>query len=204
MAQTVVNELEYMAAELNYYKDRKIFKPQELESIVKKRKEFEEILSVRPRLSVFLLYIEYEVKLQRIYNKRVKKEKHRKGYIQTRINSIYRRAQFSFPHEKELYISHLEYFISINDEIKIKELSLSLPKKLTGEPKAWILSASSLRSIGEIESSRILLQRSLRVLKNKEEIINAFIKLEEEYPEADSEKIIEILKRQTITSSAEQ
>lgn len=202
MTQTVINELEYMATELNYYKDKKILKDKEIEAVIKKRKEFELLISSKPRLSIYLLYIEHEVILERIYNRRIKKEKNRKYYIRRRIDNLYRRAQSAFPGETDLFISQLEYFISVEDRKKIRETALNLPKRIAGKPEAWIRSANALRHIGEIEGSRILLQRSLRVLKNKEEVLKAFIEMEEEHEEEDSERIIEILKNHAIKSES--
>ncbi|OAG30221.1 hypothetical protein NEIG_01241 [Nematocida sp. ERTm5] len=202
MSSSVISELEYMMPELSYYKDRKIFKKEEIEAIVKKRKKFEEILATKPRLSIFLMYIEYEAILERIYKKRSKKIHKKRNYITKRIDSLYKRAQFAFLDMEDLLISHLEYFISVQDKAKIKETAVEIPRKCTGSFKVWIKCADALRSIGEIEGSRILLQRALRVLpSHKKEIIEEYIRLEEDNEENDSPKIIEILKKQIITES---
>ncbi|EHY66211.1 U3 small nucleolar RNA-associated protein 6 [Nematocida ausubeli] len=197
MSSSVISEMEHMVPELSYYKDKNIFSPAEIEAIIKKRKNFEQILSVRPRLSIFLLYIEYEVLLERIYLKRAKDVKNKRNYITKRIDSLYCRAQFSCLGVEELFISHLEYFLSVNNKEKIKEISLSIPKKCTGSLEVWLRCAFALRAIGEVEGSRILLQRSLRVLSHeKNRIIEEYIKLEEENEESDSPRIIEVLRKE--------
>lgn len=201
MTKRVIEELEYMAQELNYYKDKKIFKPEEIQVIIKKRRDFEEILTKKPHLPIFLLYIEHEVLLERIYERRVEEEE-RKKYIRRRIENIYRRAQYNLPGEKDLYISQLEYFLSVRDKDRIRQTALEIPKKLPGEPEVWIKSANALREIGEVEGSRILLQRSIRIAQDKKRVVEGFIRMEEENEEEDSDRIIEVLNRE-IESTAE-
>lgn len=198
MTHKVVTEMEHMVPELNYYKEKKLFKEEEIQAIIRKRRNFEEALATKPLLAVFLLYIEHEVILERIYNKRAKDLVNKKNYIRARIDSLYKRAEFSCLGIEDIHTSHLEYFISINDRAKVKEVALELPKKFAGSRSAWIAAANALRIIGETEGSRILLQRSLRVLSNKDkkEVLEAYIKLEEDNPEDGSDRIIEILKKQ--------
>ncbi|KAH9386725.1 U3 small nucleolar RNA-associated protein 6 [Nematocida major] len=195
MTHAVVSEMEYMVPELSYYKSRAIFKQEEIQAIVRKRKSFEEMLATNPRFTIFLLYIEYEVMLQRIYAKRAKKVHSKRDYIKSRIDSLYKRAQFKYPDSEELRFSHLEYFIHIGDKAKIKEHALELPKKHAGSQKAWTTAANALRSVGDVENSRILMQKALRVAPCKKDMLNAYIKMEESHAQKDSEKILEILRK---------
>ncbi|KAI5181235.1 hypothetical protein NEOKW01_1454 [Nematocida sp. AWRm80] len=204
MSIALIREMEYMVDELHYYKKAGIFTEKAIQSIIKKRRVFEDMLSSQPTLNVYLLALQYEIQLERIYNRRVKQISKRKKYIMNRIDNLFRRAEFTFPADIEIMITHLGYYVSTNNAKKVIYLAAELPKKHAGHAAAWIFSAQSLRKVGEVEGSRVLLQRALRILKNKQEILDAFIGLETEYPENDSSSIIAVLQSHELETEKDQ
>ncbi|OAG30182.1 U3 small nucleolar RNA-associated protein 6 [Nematocida displodere] len=199
MSDQIRQEMEYMVAELQYYTKQKLFAPKEVTSIVKKRRDFEDIIQhTEASLFSFLKYIEYEILLERVFDKRAKKAGKRKprDYIRRRINRLFKRTEKKFPMEETLHLTHLGYFLAIADKEMACKLALNLPRKIAGSSKIWIRCAEALRECEEIEASRTLLQRALRLVTPQKEVIQAFISIEESFPDEDSEQLISLLKNQ--------
>lgn len=186
-----------MADEILYYEEKRIFSKKEIESILKKRGEYETLLNSSSSLHSFLRYIEYEVLLDRIYHKRVQ-GKEEKEYIRERIDRLFIKARRKFSSNVEIALSHIEYFLHVGERERVLELAVELPKRYAGSTKAWIYSANALRQVGETDSSRILLQRALRLVKSKEEVLHAFLELEHLYPQEQSKSIVELLEKEMV------
>ncbi|KAI5172624.1 hypothetical protein NEFER03_1680 [Nematocida sp. LUAm3] len=197
MTSHLREQLEYMADEILYYEENRIFSKKEIESIIKKRGEHESLIHSSSALHAFLKYIEYEVLLDRIYHKRVH-GKEDKEYIRERIDRLFIKARKRFSSNIEVALSHIQYFLHVSEKERVVELAVELPKRYAGCSKAWIYSANALRQVGEIDSSRTILQRALRILKNKEEVLYAFMELESLYPQDKSESIIDLLEKEMI------
>ncbi|KAI5185119.1 U3 small nucleolar RNA-associated protein 6 [Nematocida homosporus] len=194
------DKLEAIVPELHYYQKRRIFKPNEIESIVNQRKAFELNLINNSSLHAYLKYIEYEVLLERIYQKRVARKNNPRDYISKRVDKLFTRAERKYPNDISLPISHLDYLISVDQRDKALQLALALPTRHAGSPTIWIHSAKQLRKLGEVDASRILFQKALRLITDKEEIINSFIEMEHLDTQSDSPQIIAILEQQLTTN----
>ncbi|KAI5190311.1 U3 small nucleolar RNA-associated protein 6 [Nematocida sp. AWRm77] len=195
MNQNVQREMEGMLKELHYYTQRELFTPSEIESVVQKRRGFEELVHTKRSLHAMLKYIEYEVQLEKIYKKRAQKLCQPEEYIKKRITGLFRKAESFFPSEDSLLLSHLDYLVYAKDNEQAYHTALDIPRKRPDNPEVWAHSAEVLRKLGEVEASRSLLQRGLRLAGSKK-IIPAFIRMEETYPEEGSSQLVEILQRE--------
>lgn len=184
-----------MINELQHYKKSSVFSPSEIESIVQKRRGFEELIQTNKTLHTLLKYIEYEVQLERIFKKRTQRQAAPENHLRKRIDGLFARAAAFFPSEDQLLSAHLDYLLHVNDKERAYQLALDIPRKRPGSAELWRHCAKALRKLGEIEASRSLLQRGLR-LADPRKIIAGFIQMEEEHPEDGSEQLIAILRKE--------
>lgn len=183
MAGNVQQHMERMLAELALYKKHGVFDEQEIKSIVDKRREFEYSVASPNRAMVdFLKYIEYEIVLDRIREKRMKKTKARAPglptSIRSRIDRLFRRALSRYPTDQMLWRQYLEYFKSVGDRRRSIEIALRLPAKFPKSEELWIDSARLITELGDIGSARVLLQRAARLVRDKKRILLEFLCLE--------------------------
>lgn len=183
--------MEQMVPELSFYQRHNIFNRREIEKIVDRRREFEGLLQTNKSLKSFLVYIEYEILLERAYNKRVRKlDGIQEEHIRSRINRLFSRATNIYPLEEKLLLTHLGYLVSVKDRDRACALALDLPRRLPGTPKIWIESGKALRESGQVHASRALHLRALRIHPGSDSIKNSFIQMETQHPTPDSPAVI--------------
>lgn len=197
MGYAVRQEIERTVAEMQYYKKTKIFGAKQIEKIVKRRTQFITELEKSKTLQAYLKYIEHEVLLERIYMKRIKKRnKIERSYIRKGIKRLFEKAAQTFPSNTDIAFAHLDYLLSVEDKESVVNLAMLLPKKHFGVQEIWVYCAKILRKMGEVETSRLLMLLGVKVIKNKEDMLTAFIEMEALSKERDSEEIIQVLKKE--------
>lgn len=183
--------MEQMVPELGFYQRHGIFSRREIEKIVDRRREFEGLLQTHKSLRSFLAYIEYEILLERAYNKRVRKmDGIQEEHIRSRVNRLFFRATSAFPLEEKLLLTHLGYLVSVGDRDRACALALDLPRRLPGTPQIWAECGKALRESGQVHASRALHLRGLRMHPGSDSIKKGFLQMEAQYPTPDSPEVI--------------
>lgn len=123
MAESVDLELDKMVGEFTDFSARNLFNPIEIQSIVKKRRDFEYALQKRiVEKSDFLRYIQYEMSLDSLRSKRktrLCKEQHgiADSSIKKRIKSLFERATTKFKGDVNLWTEYLAFSVKENPKI---------------------------------------------------------------------------------------
>jgi U3 small nucleolar RNA-associated protein 6 len=183
MFNAVQARMERMVRELHLYKKRGLFGNEEIRSIVEKRREFEHALQQRSRtLADFMKYVEYEIILDRIREKRMRnravKDRRMEEFIRERIDGLFRRAISKFPSDKVLWRQYLEYFKAVGDRERATSIALKIPCAFPADESLWVGSALLLREYEDILSSRTLLQRAIRLVQNRKNLLLKFLEVE--------------------------
>ncbi|KAL4888288.1 U3 small nucleolar RNA-associated protein 6-domain-containing protein [Aspergillus ambiguus] len=174
--------LEKSVPELKEYERKKIFSKEEITSIIKKRSDFEHKLNARgAKPSDFVRYAEYEMNLDTLRRKRVKRLGIRSaGYSgQRRIFFILDRATRKFHGDVGLWVQYIEY---AREQKSYKKLSTIFTDALRLHPtnaELWAYAAQySLEDHADMTQSRSYMQRGLRFCKNSRKLWVQYAKLE--------------------------
>ena len=122
-AKNVYENLKCMMMELNGYKERKIFTPQEIQKILMTRKKYElKLQRLKKNISDYTNYIRYECKLLKSRNQRMLKnnilEQETDINLEKNILRIYKKA-FSLFTDIDMVQSFGEFCIKIRFKIDI-------------------------------------------------------------------------------------
>ncbi|KAE8312308.1 U3 small nucleolar RNA-associated protein 6-domain-containing protein [Aspergillus transmontanensis] len=174
--------LEKSVPELKEYERKKIFSKDEITAIIKKRSDFEHKLNARgAQPSDFVRYAEYEMNLDALRRKRVKRLGIRgAGYSgQRRIFFILDRATRKFHGDISLWIQYIEY---ARAQKAFKKLSTIFDDVLRLHPTnvdLWIYAAQyALDDHADMTQSRSHMQRGLRFCKSSRKLWIHYAKLE--------------------------
>ncbi|KAE8369480.1 U3 small nucleolar RNA-associated protein 6-domain-containing protein [Aspergillus caelatus] len=174
--------LEKSVPELKEYERKKIFSKDEITAIIKKRSDFEHKLNARgAQPSDFVRYAEYEMNLDALRRKRVKRLGIRgAGYSgQRRIFFILDRATRKFHGDIGLWIQYIEY---ARAQKAFKKLSTIFDDVLRLHPTnvdLWIYAAQyALDDHADMTQSRSHMQRGLRFCKSSRKLWIHYAKLE--------------------------
>ncbi|KAJ6167023.1 RRNA processing protein Utp6 [Penicillium chermesinum] len=174
--------LEKSVPELKDFERKKIFSKDEITSIIKKRSDFEHKLNARgAQPADFVRYVEYELNLESLRKKRVKRLGIRNaGYNgQRRIFFILDRATRKFHGDLNLWIQYIDY---ARKQKAHKKLSLILADALRLHPTSaelWIYAAKYvLDDHADMSQARSYMQRGLRFCKNTRALWVQYAKLE--------------------------
>ncbi|KAF5858824.1 U3 snoRNP protein [Aspergillus alliaceus] len=174
--------LEKSIPELKEYERKKIFNKDEISAIIKRRSDFEHKLNARgAQPSDFVRYAEYEMNLDTLRRKRVKRLGIRgAGYSgQRRIFFILDRATRKFHGDIGLWIQYVEY---ARAQKAFKKLSIIFEDALRLHPTnadLWIYAAQyALDDHADITQSRSHMQRGLRFCKSSRKLWLHYAKLE--------------------------
>lgn len=185
MADKVRYYLEKSAPELEDLQKKGIFSKQELSVIMRRRTEFEHRITGRhSTVRDFLRYAEYEMNVERLRKKRVRRLKPEKEGISQwagprRILFIFDRATQKFKGDLSLWMQYLNYARqqkSVNVITKIFTQLLSLnPTK----PEVWIMAAKyEFEHNQSIKAARSIMQRGLRFNIDSDSLFLEYFKLE--------------------------
>ncbi|KAE8148181.1 U3 small nucleolar RNA-associated protein 6-domain-containing protein [Aspergillus avenaceus] len=174
--------LEKSVPELKEYERKKIFSKDEISAIVKKRSDFEHKLNARgAQPSDFVRYAQYEMNLDTLRRKRVKRLGVRgAGYSgQRRIFFILDRATRKFHGDIGLWIQYIEYARSQKAFKKLSTIFTDALRLHPTNPDLWIYAAQySLDDHADMTQSRSYMQRGLRFCKNSRKLWVHYAKLE--------------------------
>ncbi|KAH1475212.1 hypothetical protein KXX53_005672 [Aspergillus fumigatus] len=174
--------LEQSVPELKEFEKKKIFSKDEILSIVKRRSDFEHKLNARgAQPSDFVRYAEYEMNLDALRRKRVKRLGIRSGGHsgQRRIFFILDRATRKFHGDLGLWIQYIEY---ARQQKAYKKLTTIFTDALRLHPTSvdlWIYAAQyNLDDHADMTMARTYMQRGLRFCKSSRKLWLHYAKLE--------------------------
>ncbi|PKY08252.1 hypothetical protein P168DRAFT_308336 [Aspergillus campestris IBT 28561] len=174
--------LEKSVPELKEFEKKKIFSKEEITSIIKKRSDFEHKINARGAQSIdFVRYAQYEMNLDNLRRKRVKRLGVRStGFSgQRRIFFVLDRATRKFPGDIGLWVQYIEY---ARQQKSYKKLSTILTDALRLNPTnvdLWLYAAQySLDEHADMTQSRSYMQRGLRFCKSSRKLWLHYAKLE--------------------------
>ncbi|KAH7284872.1 hypothetical protein KP509_34G074700 [Ceratopteris richardii] len=192
MADSVYYHLERMLPELDDLKERGLFSEAEIKEIVRRRREFEFRLERRSKVKEdYLKYIQYEMQLEKLRLLRKKaivrelqlsKRRWQPSLCDRgsamRIMLIYERATTRFKGDLDLWMQYIEYCKSQG----IRRMQKVLTKVLRLHPTVpdfWIYaSAWEFEHNANITNARTLMQRSLRVCPQSEQLWLEYFRME--------------------------
>ncbi|KAL4800414.1 U3 small nucleolar RNA-associated protein 6-domain-containing protein [Aspergillus venezuelensis] len=174
--------LEKSVPELKEYEKKKIFTKDEITSIIKKRSDFEHKINARGAQPVdFVRYAEYEMNLDSLRRKRVKRMGIKSAGFsgQRRIFFVLDRATRKFHGDIGLWIQYIEY---ARRQKAYKKLSTILMDALRLHPSnadLWIYAAQySIDDHADMSQARNYMQRGLRFCKSSRKLWIHYAKLE--------------------------
>ncbi|KAI8894734.1 U3 small nucleolar RNA-associated protein 6-domain-containing protein [Globomyces pollinis-pini] len=195
MADAVHYELEKMIPELEDLQERGIFTQLEIKQIVKKRTDLEyKIHRKIPLKKDFLMYIQYEINLEKLRKKRkdryqLNKPNHKElgekaitlsDYsIVRRIHAIYLKTLKKFSNDIRIWVQYFDWSIKAKS---CRTLGKNFARAIQLHPTKsifWIMAASyEFEQNHNITSARILLQRAIRINPQDQKLWLEYFKLE--------------------------
>ncbi|KAL4979344.1 U3 small nucleolar RNA-associated protein 6-domain-containing protein [Aspergillus desertorum] len=174
--------LEKSVPELREYEKKKIFSKDEITSIIKKRSDFEHKINARgAQPADFVRYAEYEMNLDSLRRKRVKRLGIKStGFSgQRRIFFVLDRGTRKFHGDIGLWVQYIEY---ARRQKAFKKLSTILMDALRLHPSnadLWIYAAQySIEDHADMSQARTYMQRGLRFCKSSRKLWIQYAKLE--------------------------
>ncbi|KTW28431.1 hypothetical protein T552_01692 [Pneumocystis carinii B80] len=186
MAEKAEYFLEQSFPEIVDLQRKLIFTSVEIKSIIKRRTEFEYALARRiVKKEDFLKYIEYEMNLEALRKKRIKRLNIKgKPTISDwggvrRIFFLFERATQKFHGDEDLWLQYIRY---AQHEKSTKLLGKVISKALQfhpTKPKLWIFAGyHELNWNGNISAARTLMQRGIRLNMYSSELWLEYCKME--------------------------
>ncbi|WEW60473.1 U3 snoRNP protein [Emydomyces testavorans] len=174
--------LEQSVPELKEYEKIKVFSKDEIASIMKKRSEFEHKINARgPSPADFARYAEYEMNLDTLRRKRIKRLaiKAPTHTGQRRIFFILDRATRKFHGDISLWMQYIEYTRKQRAHKKLSQIFTSALRLHPTEVELWICAALyALEDHADMTQARGYMQRGLRFCKNSRALWLQYAKLE--------------------------
>lgn len=174
--------LEQSLPELRDYERRGIFSTSEIASITRKRTDFEHRINAPGcHIADFTRYAQYEMNLEALYRKRVKRLgiKARLHYGARRVFFILDRATRKFPGDLGLWIQYIEFAKREKAANVLARVFASALKLHPTKPQLWIYAAEhALVENADVTEARSHMQRGLRFNKKSKELWVEYAKLE--------------------------
>lgn len=174
--------LEKSIPELKEYERKKLFNKDEISAIIKKRSDFEHKLNARgAQPSDFVRYAEYEMNLDTLRRKRVKRLGIKSaGYSgQRRIFFILDRATRKFHGDIGLWVQYIEY---AREQKSYRKLATVFTDALRFHPTnadLWIYAAQyNVEDHADMSQARSFMQRGLRFCRSSRKLWINYAKLE--------------------------
>ncbi|XP_045532100.1 U3 small nucleolar RNA-associated protein 6-like [Pieris brassicae] len=182
MTERVQSNLERMIPELEDYKDRGIFTSNELQKIISTRKKHEfRLQRLDKKLLDIMRYIESETSLEKIRDKRLKKMNvdpslyDRK--ISERVVELYKNALYRF-NDKNIITHFAEYATRKRLFVEMKQVFANFCLKHPLDIDLWIFCASKLFEIDDVDSSRAMFLKGIRINQNDMRLRVEFFRME--------------------------
>ncbi|KAF1810657.1 hypothetical protein P152DRAFT_420640 [Eremomyces bilateralis CBS 781.70] len=174
--------LEQSVPDLREYERKAIFTRDEISAITRKRAGFEHVLnSPGAPAPTFARYAEYEMNLDTLRQKRVKRLgiKDRDHSGQKRIFSILNRATKRHRGDVGLWMQYIEYARKERAHKRLEEILTSVLRLHPTKPQLWIYAARyAAESDGDVAAGRNYLQRGLRFCVKCRSLWLEYMKLE--------------------------
>ena len=173
--------LEQSVPELQELAHKKIFTCDEINSIIKKRSDFEHILNARgSQPSDYARYAEYEMNLESLRRKRVKRlgVKSTNHTGQRRIFFVLERATNKFPGDVGLWMQYLAFARKQGASKKVSQILTSVLRLHPTKGELWIYAANYAVEERDVMEAREYMQRGLRFCKGYERIWIEYARLE--------------------------
>ncbi|WUR03077.1 U3 small nucleolar RNA-associated protein 6 (UTP6) [Vairimorpha necatrix] len=182
MTERVQLNLERMIPELEEYKNRGVFSTVECQKIIHTRKKHEfRLQRFDKKLLDILRYIESETLLETIRDKRIKKKNLNISYydkkITEKIIKLYKEALFRFT-DKKIIVKFTEYAIKKEMHADLKDVYASYCLKNTGDAELWIYCAVKLYEIDDVDSSRAMFFKGIRLNPEYHKLRVEFFRME--------------------------
>lgn len=187
MADSVQDAMERMVPDLRAFMKYRIFTQNEIQSIVKHRRQFE--YAIRSRVSQpgdYMQYIDYEIQLEKLRVVRVKKaelsDKHLK-FIRTltgikRIHKIFSQFLRKF-NTYEHWIQYIQFSMSCGSNKALNQTFAQALRLYPLQADLWVRAAYwEYESNHDITAARALMQRGLRILKSDRNLWLHYFRLE--------------------------
>ncbi|KAL4779009.1 U3 small nucleolar RNA-associated protein 6-domain-containing protein [Aspergillus varians] len=174
--------LEKSVPELRDYEKKKIFTKDEITSIVKKRSDFEHKINARgAQPSDFVRYAEYEMNLDSLRRKRVKRMGIRSAGFsgQRRIFFVLDRATRKFHGDVGLWVQYIEYARRQKAYKKLTTIFMDALRLHPTNADLWIYAAQYfMQDHADMSQARTYMQRGLRFCKSSRKLWIHYAKLE--------------------------
>ncbi|KAI9788097.1 MAG: U3 snoRNP protein [Peltula sp. TS41687] len=174
--------LEQSVPELQELEQKHIFSKDEISSIAKKRAKYEHKVNSRgSHPSDFARYAEYEMNLDALRRKRVKRLglKVTAHSGQRRIFFILDRATKKFHGDIGLWMQYIEYTRKQKSNKKMLQIWSTVLRLHPNKPELWIYAAKYATDVqADLTGARTYLQRGLRFCKSSRELWLEYAKLE--------------------------
>lgn len=162
--------LEQSVPELKELERRKLFTPQEITSIAKRRSDFEHKINARGSTpSDYAQYAEFEINVDQLRKKRVKRLGVKSTVYngQRRVFFVFDRGMRKFPGDLKLWMQAIEYARSQQARKKVTQILTNALRLYPTKPELWIYAAQfALDENGDMTEARGYMQRGLRFCKN--------------------------------------
>lgn len=185
MTERVQMNMERMIPELEDYKNRGLFSSSELRKIIETRRKHEFRLQ-RPekRLLDFVRYIRSECTLERIRDRRLRVKKADPSLhdmnIPNRIVELYKDAMYRF-NDPKIVVQFTKYVMGRRMYGEMKEVFAKCCSKNPMDVDLWIYCASKLFEIDDVESSRAMFLKGLRMNPRSSRMRIEFFRMEVRY-----------------------
>lgn len=162
--------LEQSVPELKELGRRKLFTPQEITSIAKRRSDFEHKINARGSTAAdYAQYAEFEVNVDQLRKKRVKRLGVKSTIYngQRRVFFVFDRGMRKFPGDLKLWMQAIEYARSQQARKKVTQILTNALRLRPAKAELWIYAAQfALDENGDMTEARGYMQRGLRFCKN--------------------------------------
>lgn len=166
--------LEQSVPELKELQRKKIFSPEEITAVAKKRSDFEHKINARGSSATdYAQYAEFEINVDMLRRKRVKRLgiKNPTHNGQRRIFFVFDRGTRKFPGDVQLWMQSIEYARKQKALKKVTQMLTNLLRLHPAKAELWIYAAQfALEENGDMTEARGYMQRGLRFCKNNKEL----------------------------------
>ena len=177
--------LEQSVPELKEYERKKIFNREEINSIARKRSDFEHKINARGSTpSDYARYAEFEINVEALRKKRVKRlgVKSTTHNGQRRIFFVFDRGTKKHPGDLGLWLQYIDYTKSCRANKKLTQIFTNVLRLHPTRPELWIYAAQfAMEENGDITEARSYVQRGLRFCKSRKSMWLQYMRLELSY-----------------------
>lgn len=166
--------LEQSVPELKELQKKKIFTPEEITSVAKKRSDFEHKINARGSSPAdYAQYAEFEINVDMLRRKRVKRLgiKNPMYNGQRRVFFVFDRGTRKFPGDIQLWMQAIEYARRQQALKKVTQMLTNVLRLHPAKSELWIYAAQfALEENGDMTEARGYMQRGLRFCKNNKDL----------------------------------